>query len=101
MEKRRGTTNCEPVSPANCTVLGREVTVEDDDWRGLDFDHPDTEAFEYSVWGADYHLRVPWSHPDDGPPPEPPEQYFRVRPKQASGARFEKLGGRWMLCHYR
>ena len=101
MRKHRGTTDCEPVSPSNCTVLGREVTVDDDAWHGLDFDHPETAALEYSIWGTDYHLRVPWWGPDDGPPPEPPEMYYRVRPKRARGARFEKQDGRWMLCRHR
>lgn len=99
MGKRRGTTACESVSPSNCTVLGYEVTQDDDAWRGLDLDHPETEAFAYSILGADYHPRLPWWHPDGSPAPEAPEMYYRVRPKQPHGARFMKREGRWLLCY--
>lgn len=83
-----------PINPGNCTVNGYIVKETDPDWTGLDFTN--CELRHFSIWGEDYHLRVPWWHPEDGPAPNPPEMYYRVRPKSQSDT-FYQDDGVWFI----
>jgi hypothetical protein len=64
------------------------------EWAGLDFAR--AELRNRSIWGQDYHLDVPFWHPDDGEPPDPPEMYYRVRLKRG-WKRFVCVDGTWMV----
>lgn len=105
-----------PVSPETCTVLGYRVKASDPRWAGLDLDKADLimqSTLMLCVCGPDdapidAHLRAPWWHPDDGPAPDPPEMYFRVRPRMQAGKKwegrkvkfvaFERFSGKWGLA---
>lgn len=104
------------ISPETVTVLGRNVKATDAAWLGLDLDGADLLIQATIMWviigsdaaPVDLHLRAPWWHPDDGPRPDPPEMYYRVRPRMKVGKRwrgdmvksvaFERWDGKWRLA---
>ena len=87
----------EAIGPATVTVLGH-IWDGKAPWNGLDFTR--AELRETSIWGPDYHLRVPWRHPDDAACQEGHEDecFDRVRPRRR-GWRFVQVGGEWMVTN--
>ena len=107
-----------PVSPETVTVLGRRVNSKSASWRGLNFSKADLLAqatLMMAVCGSDiapfdYHLRVPFCHPDDqtGTAGDWTECFYRVRPRMKPGKLwegrmvetvfFERVNGEWRLA---
>ncbi len=85
----------QPISADRVTINGYRYKTESPAWAGLDL----TKAVErhYSIWGKDYHLDVPFWHPDDGPHPDPPEMRYRVRPRRVR-EHFERRGDMWGIA---
>lgn len=104
------------VSPETVTVLGYRCKPDDVRWTGLDFAKADlrTQSSLFLMLCGkddappDLHLSVPWWHPDDGEHPDPPEMYWRVRPRMEPGKRwkgkkvktvaFERWSGEWWIA---
>jgi hypothetical protein len=87
-----------PISPGTVEVLGSRWKADEPAWSGLAFSHPETSVMTQSTLFLmlvgpkkapyDLHLRVPFEHPDDGPIPDPPDMYYRVRPRAEVGRRW-------------
>ena len=86
-----------PISPDTVEVLGSRWAADTPAWKGLGFSHPAAEvrmqstlmlALCGSTAPYDLHLDVPFEHPDDGPIPDPPDMYYRVRPRAEAGGRW-------------
>jgi hypothetical protein len=92
-------TTPEPIGPATVTVLGH-VWKPGDPWAGLDFSRATLRMG--SIWSNDdYHLQVPWCHPDDqdetwGTAAYEPDTFYRIRPSR-KGWRFVQVDGVWMV----
>lgn len=103
------------VSPETCTVLGSKVKETDPRWTGLDLSRAAVLTQSNLMrWIAgsdapyDLHLNVPWWHPMDGIPPDPPDMWYRVRAKMEPGKKwkgrkiksvaFEKSNGDWWIA---
>ena len=90
-----------PIGPKTVTVNGGRWTAKSN-WRGLYLDR--AELLHKSLWNAlgmpgdDYHLRVPWLHPDDAHYADDPDSwaFYRVRPKRDRD-RFVRVDGVWMV----
>jgi hypothetical protein len=76
-----------PVEPATCTVLGYKPKGADDPlWAGLELSRA-----ELREW-ADYHLAVPWEHPEDQEAfGDDPSDWaiYRVRPRMEPGKKWK------------
>lgn len=83
-----------PIGPETVTVLGYHWP-KTAPWDALDF--KDAELWEKSIWGEDYHLRVPFWDPDEIPQPAEPETYYRIRLKRG-WKRFVQIDGVWMVA---
>ena len=86
-----------PVTPETTEVLGGRWKATDPGWRGLAFSHPKAtiriqSKLMLTLSGRDapydLHLDVPFNDPDDGPIPDPPQMYYRVRPRAEAGKRW-------------
>jgi hypothetical protein len=104
-----------PITPETVTVLGRRVKANSPMWAGLDLANADLRM-QASILlmtigpdaPVDLHLSAPWWHPEDGPPPSPPEMWYRVRPRMQPGKKwkgrkvqtvqFERWSGKWCLA---
>lgn len=84
-----------PIGPKTVRVMGSHWK-ESAPWSGLKFDWSLTEVRSGSIWSNDdYHLRVPFIHPDDeGGTHEEENMYYRVRLKRPWKS-FVKIGGVW------
>lgn len=83
-----------PIGPKTARV-NRAHWKESYPWAGLKFAL--AEICHRSIWGDDYHLRVPWMHPDDRDAmADDPEwwAYYRIRPKRGWRS-FVKIGDIW------
>ncbi|TRD03787.1 hypothetical protein FJV76_14210 [Mesorhizobium sp. WSM4303] len=76
-----------PIDPTTCTVLGYKPKNADDPlWAGLEMSRA-----ELRNW-ADYHLAVPWEHPDDQARfKDDPKDWaiYRVRPAMEPGKKWK------------
>ena len=92
------TTQTFPVAPDTVTVLGSRWPANSRAWAGLAFSHPlcvvrtTSTLMEWVCGGKDVpndlHLNVPFEHPDDGPVPDVPDMFYRVRPRAEPGKKW-------------
>lgn len=86
-----------PIGPTTVTVLGSHWR-ESAPWAGFDFSR--AEIRSGSIWSPDdYHLGVPWMHPDDpaqiGRDPDD-ESIYRLRLKRGWRS-FVCIDGVWLV----
>ena len=82
-----------PIGPKTVTVLGSHRPA---DWEWGGFDWSRAELRSGSIWSPDdYHLGVPWSHPNDGHDPGN-DAIYRIRLKRGWRS-FVKVDGAWMV----
>jgi hypothetical protein len=101
MTEHQTTPAYQPIGPATVTVLG-SIWPANAPWSGLDFTR--AKLCNTSIWGGDcdYHLRVPWCHPDDqdstwGTAAYQEDCWYRIRPRRESW-RFVQVAGVWMVA---